>query len=755
MARAITTSAALLLLTCAPPGPDSDGEVLFNLVAELDSAEVQVETSILDLGTAAARDHLGRGWSWNETGADGTSFVWSLSRPAEVLFLVNQSQPLEVRIRCRPFRDTERSVSGLSLWINETRAAELALHRGWQEHRVSVPVEAVQSGLNTLSLDPIWASGPPPDSSAGGGRPLAVAFDWIEFGSARPTVPSSDAVRETLTLAAGSRVDYFLDSSRDSVLVIDSVTGGDGPTARLDISVDQDQKQGHQLVSSAGSPEGLVIPLPHSPQPLRLRFESHGATFELGNPRIMASLAEPQPETRSDARTTSRPTRSIQDPERIAKNRRIPPLVILYLIDTLRADHLSVLDYPRNTSPGLDSLIEEAVVFENTIAQSSWTKSSVGSILTGRLPWTHGGERLRDALVDDFDLLAQFLHRQGFQTGAFIANGMISEAFGFDRGWDRFEMLPQARATAGDIHRAALDWLDSLPKEKPVFLYLHTVEPHTPYEPAAELLSRFAGDDAGHLEESPIGSVESMRRLADETASPADSLVEDLIDLYDGEIAGADVELSRLIDELRERQLFDPSLFVLVSDHGEEFYDHAGWTHGKTLYRESLAVPFIVRFPGSRFGGTRIATRAQHIDVLPTLLDYLDIDLPSDLPGESLMCVVEQSEAASHFDCPATASRPIFSGIHYYNNHSISVISGDWKLIVDRIDALDRNPRLFNVVLDPEERVDVADAYPVLTGYLSSLMRRELEQSSHRQESVEVELDSATEKRLEALGYLH
>jgi len=754
MIRAAPLLAALLLLSCSSPGSGPGDRVVFDLVAELDSAEIQVETSALDLGTTEARDHLGSGWSWNETGANGTSFVWSLSRPSDVLFFVAEPRPLELRFRCRPLRTAERSVTGLALRINNIPAGEVTLDRGWQESRVSLPIEAFQRGLNTLTLDPVWAPEPPPVHSPGSGRPLAVAFDWIEFGSTGSGVPSRNATQSSLTLTAGSRVDFFLVPSDDSTLVINSLANKSGQTARLDISVGEDGRQDSLLLRATGSPNALVAPLPPTSGPLRLRFEAQGGTFELDHPRIVTPLVDSELETDSAATNLGRSATSVQRVGGTEPGLSMPPLVILYLIDTLRADHLGALDYPRDTSPGLSFLMEEAVVFAETVAQSSWTKSSVGSILTGRLPWTHGGERLRDALLDDFDLLPQFLQRQGFQTGAFIANGMIGPAFGFNRGWNRFEVLPQAKATAEDVHRSALDWLDSLSDEQPIFLYLHTVEPHTPYEPATELLSRFSTLDVGRLSDSPIGSVDSMRRLIDETGPPPDSLVSDLIDLYDGEIAEADLKLSRLIDELGKRQLFDPSLFVLISDHGEEFYDHGGWTHGKTLYRESLAVPLIVRFPGGRFGGARIETRAQHIDLLPTLLDYLGFMAPSELPGESLLCTLEKTGSGSPFDCPASADRPIFSGIHYYNNHSISVVSGEWKLIVDRIDALDRHPRLFNLVEDPSETIDRAESFPVLTGYLTSMIRRELNRNSHRQESVEVDLDPATEERLEALGYL-
>ena len=731
---------ALWAIGCSLPDLQGREDVVFDLVDQFDSAEVLVETGLVDLGTPPARDHLGPGWSWSETSADGTTFVWSSPRMSRLRFFLTEPRALQARLRCRPFRSRERSVHRLSVRINGEPSGELPLERGWQELELTLPSDRLIPGVNTLSFEPVWTGALPLAGSQVGAREVAVAFDWIRFVPREPAAPTADGPARRMQLTAGSQVDYFLEHSRESHLAIDSVQISDArsPT-RFRVTVRSDATEPTVLLEKVRTTKGVRVALPDSETPLRLRVETLGGSVELTAPRVVSSAS---------SRT---PNRSDLAPLETQSPRPQPSLVVLYLIDTLRADHLTGFGYQRNTSPSLVKLMEDAVVFDNALAQSSWTKSSVGSILTGLLPWSHGAERLRDAMITNLEIMPEILGREGFRSAAFIANGMIGEPFGFNRGWERFEMMPESLATAADVHRSALSWLDTLDPTSPALLYLHTVEPHTPYDPPP------IGEDemAPQEVDRAVGSVEAMRRLAASTSAPDPSLVSTLIDLYDAEIAAADRELADLIDDLRSRNRFDDTLIVVVSDHGEEFFEHQGWTHGRTLHRESLHVPLIIRFPRGWSAGTRVTTRVQHIDLLPTLLDYLGIETPPELSGSSQLCAIEAAASTVDLDCEGLSPRAIFSGIHYYGNHWVGVVAGDWKLIVDRVDSLDKTVQLFDLVRDSAETDNLAAAYPATAGYLTSLIRGELARNSHRDGSVEVELDRETEKRLEALGYLN
>jgi arylsulfatase A-like enzyme len=296
-------------------------------------------------------------------------------------------------------------------------------------------------------------------------------------------------------------------------------------------------------------------------------------------------------------------------------------------------------------------------------------------------------------------------------------------------------------APAAQVQASALDWLTDAPSDSRNFLYIHTIDPHTPYA--------LSNDD------ERVGSVGFMRQLAESRETPTPVLIAELIDLYDDEIVASDHHFSELLDTLQTRGLYDRSLIVVMSDHGEEFFEHGSWTHGRTLHRESLHVPLLIKFPDRFAAGTRVTETVQQIDLLPTLLDYLEIPPPTGLRGRSLLCSVLRALGGATEKCSTGSPGPIFAGIHYYSSHWQSVVLGDWKLILRGTDRLDREAQLFNRRLDPGERLDVAADHPIRVGYLTALLRREMRGPALAGASRTVELDTETRERLEALGYLN
>src|SRR5512143_964127 len=307
------------------------------------------------------------------------------------------------------------------------------------------------------------------------------------------------------------------------------------------------------------------------------------------------------------------------------------PLAIVYLVDTLRADHTGVYGYPRRTTPELDAFAKDAVVFERAIAHASWTKPSVASILTSRLPARHRAVQLRDPLDPGNPTLARRLAERGFSTGAAIANSVIYDAeSAFDPGFEVFAGLHgeddrRSKLVGADVVvDSALAFLRSR-RGLPTFLYVHTMDPHVPYEPPPPFDRMFEPLPApGHPGRDPRTDYKE----------PLDR--ERMVGQYDGDVAFGDREFGRFVRELKAAGLYRDALLVFLSDHGEEFLDHGRWLHGRSLFDELIRVPLVVKLPGNRGAGTRVAGQVQGIDVVPTVLEAMGLPLPPDLGGQPL-----------------------------------------------------------------------------------------------------------------------
>ena len=266
---------------------------------------------------------------------------------------------------------------------------------------------------------------------------------------------------------------------------------------------------------------------------------------------------------------------------------------MIYLVDTLRADHTGVYGYDRKTTPELDAFAKDAVVFDQAIAHASWTKPSVASILTSRLPGQHRAVQLRDALDPSNVTIAQRLHEKGWTTGAAIANSVIYGAEStFDRGFGFFAGLHgdddrRSKLVGADVVvDTALAWL-STQGGLPTFLYVHTMDPHVPYAPPPPF------DQMFEPHPTPDHPAQDPRT---DYKEPLDR--ERLIAQYDGDIAFGDREFGRFVRGLKAAGRYDDALVVFLSDHGEEFLDHGRWLHGRSVFDE-----LIQRAPGGQVPG--------------------------------------------------------------------------------------------------------------------------------------------------------
>ena len=308
--------------------------------------------------------------------------------------------------------------------------------------------------------------------------------------------------------------------------------------------------------------------------------------------------------------------------------------VVLYVIDTLRADYVHAYGSRRSITPSIDRLAREGVLFENHSSAAPWTLPSVATLLTGTPVCTHGVTLDGHKLPASIPTLAQMLREAGWRTASFYANPFAGPASGLVRGFDSHGLL-----ISGDTNKPS-QWLDR-ELDHSAFLYVHTIEPHDPYRVperfrgmaesiSADELKRVNGLIAEFRQLSrfdfaakkPIGSSDKTAEI-DAVLSQLKSARDTIRELYSVQVAWADDNLGQIIHHLEKRGMWDNTLFILTADHGEEFAEHGMWQHDQSAYEELLHTPLIIKFPKREFAGTRVSQPVSAVDVLPTVLDYL------------------------------------------------------------------------------------------------------------------------------------
>lgn len=300
-----------------------------------------------------------------------------------------------------------------------------------------------------------------------------------------------------------------------------------------------------------------------------------------------------------------------------------PPNVVVIMIDTLRADHLGLYGYERNTSPTIDAFGRENLTCSYAFTSAPWTPPAVASILSGLYATSHRmlppteHEAAKNAVAklgQEVQTLPEIFKAHGYNTAGISPNPWISKKFGFDQGFDSFAFMHRARGS--QINQAAISVVDALiDKKEPFFLYLHYLDPHSPYSPPKDFKGRFKG---------PINersySDEELRKL----------------NLYDDEIFYLDSILAKLFEFFKSRGIYEDMVIALVADHGEQFMERGNHGHGYQLFNEEIRVPLIIKSGSTKSAGVLDAPTSV-IDIAPTVLALAKIPAPSTLQGVNLL----------------------------------------------------------------------------------------------------------------------
>ncbi len=393
--------------------------------------------------------------------------------------------------------------------------------------------------------------------------------------------------------------------------------------------------------------------------------------------------------------------------------------VILISIDTLRADHLSSYGFPRLTTPHIDALAREGVMFRNVYSPVPVTLPAHASMLTGTFPPSHGiRDNLHKRLPDSAVTLAETLKSRGFTTAAVVSSFVLDRRFNLSQGFDSYDDRFQAVHKIGDFNerkgdettRLATQWLAGHGRE-PFFLFVHYYDPHDPYEPPEPFASKWADD------------------------------------LYSGEVAFTDHGVGEVMEKLKALGLYDSTLIVITGDHGEMLGEHGEMNHGFFIYESALKVPLIFRAPGQKAAARQVDQPVSLIDIMPTIASLMGAPAQKQVPGLDLSPWLASDRAG-------LGGRPLYAETiaptTYYGASSLlGVIVDRWKYIETS------RPELYDLRSDPLESVNLLQREPARANAMGKEIKGIVATALRPQGSNnDAALDPAARERLEALGYL-
>ncbi len=445
-----------------------------------------------------------------------------------------------------------------------------------------------------------------------------------------------------------------------------------------------------------------------------------------------------------------------------------PRGVVLISVDTLRADHLQTYGYGRPTSPNLDILAADSVVFDRTYASSPWTLPSHVSLLTSLFNINHGVHRPTDRMDDSLVTLTEVLRQNGFSTSAITGGTLVSHIYGFSRGFDTYKEGDGAmdyNNSAALVAHTAAEWIENN-KDRNFFLFLHTYQVHTPYDPPAPYGGLFLDPDAVWTRADTTEIFEGKKFIFKELT---DGERRNLIGLYDAEIRYTDEALLKpVVEKLRAIGLYDDSMVIFTSDHGEEFFEHGAWDHGVHLYDESIRVPLVIKFPKSRFQGKRVESVVRGVDIMPTVLEEMEIETDHlNLDGQSLLPLLDGQAKDRLFlaDTLLLGLEGTGDQSHDDQPFRIAANEGRNKIILNRELSPEEKDyftppapvkpaaELYDLDTDPGEKTDLSSRKAELANRLARELRIRYA-GGRKMRPSKATLSKEMEERLRALGYI-
>ncbi len=714
----------------APKIPDArDGFQLWrSLLQEQSRAELRIGGPFIDFGTADQSKYTQGGWGsgWESSASNASESGVTAATLAQGDGLLNTfltTEPKELVVRARSTEGTQQ----MRFSVGKQSIGEVTLSTDWQVLRLPLP--ELGKGRKKFKL------------GHAKGRSAEVDWLWLspEAGAAAPVVVKhagpvkiGKRLRRSLLAPGAQSYSFYLHAPSEATLIFDyaskspqdfivRVHDAKGKTSELFRSTSTAEWQSAKVDLSA-----------HASKAVRLEFatEGNGEGGAWGEPGLFI-----KPRTR--------------DQDVILKAKKAKNL-ILVVMDTTRADQFEAFA-PGNRihTPKLDAFAKRATTFTRAYNNANWTKPSVLSMFSGLYPATHTATKPESMVPEDIELISEHLQKQGLTTQGFTSNPVISEKFGFERGWDDFGVFYKKEASGASMYKRASKWVEDN-GDAPFFLYIQTIDPHTTYAVPPEYWGRYYKKKYN----GPIGESftrDDQKRINDHELKPTDDDIAWIRALYHGEITYQDEHVGGFLDTLEKLGRLEDTIVVVTNDHGEELYDQRTFGHGFTLTEQMIQAPLMIHYPPMFPEATLIDDLTEHVDLAPTMLEAMGLPPMKGTEGTSFLPTLHGS----------TEQEPRYA-IALSDNGKRSIHIGNWKLEVHKSKGW---KHLFYITSDnPEKRDRRGDAE--LAGRLceiymgegmarpSKLQRLSGVGSAKRYQAQDAHMDAETRKQMEALGYL-
>ncbi|QQR89144.1 MAG: sulfatase [Myxococcales bacterium] len=695
---------------------------------------------IIDFGTPNRPKYTGGNWrsGWGrDLSQNQTTYTNLISTTARSFFQVDHVGPLSLKLRVKAIGSRN-----LTLYINGHALSTLQLKEAnaFSEYTIDVDAAYVQPGENSL----LWRLG---GTKNVGGEEVSIAVDYLAIFPKSETTPQKvpsftsffekierkKERRDALVLDGPSQFTWYVTVPEQGKLGFALSALSESKKPQMSVTIKADGLNSKTLFSGETKDywtEHLISLDEYVGQTVRIDMKNKGAgQIAVASPAVFVSQKDALPEIKP------------------AKN------VVLLIIDTLRADKLK--PYNKNSrvqTPVLDTVSDQGAVFTQAHSPENWTKPSVASILTSLYPESHRTKQMESKLSESALLISEIYRKAGYRTGSFIANGHVSDRFGFKQGWDYYTNYIREKkiSDAEHVFTEASKWIEKN-KDNQFFAFIQTIDPHVPYDPPGEFLQLYDKQDYS----GPISPRNTSQNQVDASRGKIELSSRDkarLAALYDAEISYHDHHLGEFIEKLKAWGVYDDTVFVITADHGEEFGDHGKYGHGHSVYEELLHVPLSFRFPGVVPKKIAVPHTVSTLDIGPTLLELSGIKEPPTMEGHSLWPYMNQLEPA----------RPSVAFSDFLDNRRV-ITAGRWKLIQrgGRGDA-----SLFDLKTDPAEQHELSSKQrPIAWRYCRTLLGQFLgardrqawisakQGGSKELKQESTQIDDETRKQLCALGY--
>lgn len=734
-----------------PPDPISElaktAELQASLTEQHHFADRIVEgVEVLDMGTTASRRTINGGWrsGWSPVPRTdtntGTHYFETNKKVARVFFQQTRGGFDRIVVRMRAVKRSNK----VSFHLNGNPLTRAQLTEDWQDFELAVPPDFTRDGENQLMMRFSW-------DTRVDGRVQVSHVDRISILAPKASLVRPTRLSPTAVTFGGVERSALVADRPQTVVNRIALPKGDPKLAiswaaaktggHLRVSARSDTRDEAELLSEdQGDGEvtwkrRVVSLADYAGEVVELKVEASGTWDAAQQVAWDAAVYLPGTETEAPAGDLH------------AKN------VLVFLVDTLRYDKLGT-NNPKSSvpTPNFDRFAADATVFDAAYDTENWTKPSTASILTGLYPVTHRTKETSTKLPRSVTMVSQHLKGEQLATASFIANGYVSDAFGFNKGWGYYtNYIREGKVTDAErVVDDALQWIDKQGDHR-WFAYVHTIDPHVPYSAPKEW--KFAqwkgGKYHGPLRAQSTGDQIAEIKSHRMKVTPADKAY--LEALYDGEVAYNDHHFGRMMEALKTRGLYDDTLIVVLADHGEEFWDHGSVGHGHSTYDELMHTSLLVRCPGSVTRGTRKAEVVSTAGLVATMTDALGV---APLEG------VEGTSWAPLLNGSAPVRPRIGVSDFMYRKKSIRV--GPYHWLING-----QSGKLFNVLTDRAETHNLAHSHPIAWAFArtnfglfygaSDKTRWWMDETHDEARTIEAEeadIDPELQQQLEAMGYV-